>query len=73
MSALIIDHVAINELPEAWRAKLSNSRVVRVTVHIEEENLDTEIPKDQLFGMWRDRKDMANVDAYIRNLRTPRV
>ncbi|MXW77464.1 MAG: type II toxin-antitoxin system Phd/YefM family antitoxin [Gemmatimonadetes bacterium] len=23
----------------------------------------------EAFGMWRDRKDMADVDAYVRNLR----
>lgn len=25
------------------------------------------------FGMWRDRKNMADVDAYVRNLRKGRV
>ena len=25
-----------------------------------------------LFGMWRDRQDMANVDAYIRGIRASR-
>ena len=24
------------------------------------------------FGMWKDRKDMEDVDAYLRNLRKPR-
>ena len=23
----------------------------------------------EAFGMWRDRKDMADVDAYVRNMR----
>jgi len=23
----------------------------------------------EAFGMWRDRKDMADIDAYVRNLR----
>jgi prevent-host-death family protein len=25
------------------------------------------------FGMWRDREDMQDVDAYIRKLRKPRI
>ena len=25
--------------------------------------------QDPLFGMWRDRQDMANVDTYIRGIR----
>ena len=25
------------------------------------------------FGMWRDREDVADVDAYVRNLRTGRL
>lgn len=27
---------------------------------------------DPAFGMWRDRKDMADVEAYVRKLRAPR-
>jgi post-segregation antitoxin (ccd killing protein) len=27
---------------------------------------------DLLFGMWRDREDMADVEGYIRKLRAPR-
>ena len=27
----------------------------------------------EAFGLWRDRKDMADVDAYIRNLRKGRL
>lgn len=28
---------------------------------------------DPLFGMWRDREDMADVAAYVRKLRAPRI
>jgi len=28
--------------------------------------------EDPLFGMWRDRQDMADVDAYIRGIRASR-
>ena len=27
----------------------------------------------EAFGMWRDRKDMTDVDAYVRNLRKGRL
>ena len=27
----------------------------------------------EAFGMWRDRKDMADVDGYVRNLRKGRL
>ena len=27
---------------------------------------------DRLFGMWRDREDMADVEGYVRKLRAPR-
>jgi hypothetical protein len=31
-----------------------------------------ELPDDPLFGMWRDREDMADVGAYIRRIRASR-
>jgi hypothetical protein len=30
------------------------------------------LPDDPLFGMWRDREDMADVAAYIRRIRASR-
>ena len=50
----------------------------RVTVRIEEEDAaqtadeEADSAIDLLFGMWRDRKDMADVEGYIRKLRAPR-
>ena len=32
----------------------------------------TEFADDPLFGMWRDRQDMADADAYIRRIRASR-
>jgi len=78
MDAIVIEHVQVSELPEAWRAKLGAARETHVTVRIEAE---TETPGAQapeegehnpLFGMWRDREDMADVEAYVRKLRAPR-
>jgi len=72
MSALVIEHVKISELPEVWRAKLPVAENARVTVRIEEETTGVEAEGDLLFGMWRDREDMADVEAYVSKLRAPR-
>ena len=37
MSAVIIEHVTVSDLPETWRAKRSTPAAERVTVRIEEE------------------------------------
>ena len=29
--------------------------------------------KNELFGIWKDRKDMENVNEYVRNLRKSRI
>ncbi len=46
-----------------------------MTVRIEEQAQD-QVPKDfaddPLFGMWRDREDMADVAGYMRKLRASR-
>ena len=31
------------------------------------------VKEHEAFGMWRDKKDIADVDAYIRNLRQGRL
>ena len=78
MSAVIIEHVNIADLPEMWRARLRAPQTAQVTVRIEEENTSQPAVKggdtavDLLFGMWRDREDMIDVAAYIRKLRAPR-
>ena len=78
MSAVIIEHVNVADLPETWRARLPASQAQHVTVRIEEESAsqatasETDTAVDLLFGMWRDREDMADVDGYLRKLRAPR-
>ena len=77
MNAIVIEHVKVSELPEAWREKLPAAQDARVTVRIEEEAAaSSEAAKeevdDPLFGMWRDREDMRDVEAYVRKLRAPR-
>ena len=78
MNAVIIEHVNVADLPETWRAKLPAPCAARVTVRIEEEGAaqttteEANAAIDLLFGMWRDREDMADVDGYVRKLRAPR-
>ena len=78
MNAVIIEHVNVADLPETWRARLPAPRAEHVTVRIEEESAsqatasETDTAVDLLFGMWRDREDMADVDGYLRKLRAPR-
>lgn len=81
MNAIVIEHVPVTELPQAWREKLSvqlaASADARVTVRIEAEQAaeaqgPAEFAGDPLFGMWRDRDDMADVAGYIRRIRSPR-
>ena len=71
MNAVVIEHVALNELPAAWRARLLIAPDTRVTVRIEEET-PSALTDNQMFGMWRDREEMADVNAYVRKLRAPR-
>ena len=78
MSAIVIEHVNVADLPETWRARLPEMRASRVTVRIEEEGIastsmgDDNPAVDLLFGMWREREDMSDVDSYVRKLRAPR-
>jgi hypothetical protein len=74
MNAIVIEHVKVSELPEDWRARLHAGADARVTVRIEEE-ADTATKgnlENPLFGMWRDRAELTDVDAYMRRLRAPR-
>ena len=78
MDTIVIEHVKVSELPEAWRAKLGAAREDCVTVRIETEAeaSGAKAPEageeNPLFGMWRNREDMADVEAYVRKLRAPR-
>ncbi len=76
MNAVIIEHVKVSELPEDWRARLPATADARVTVRIEEETEARETAKEHaenpLFGMWQDREEMVDVEAYVRTLRAPR-
>ena len=79
MNAIVIEHVKVSDLPEDWRERLHAKSDTWVTVRIEEEVEQTAanqtepfVTNDPAFGIWRDREDMADVDAYMRKLRAPR-
>jgi hypothetical protein len=76
MNAIVIEHVPVAELPQAWRDKLGQAPDARVTVRIEEEAqaapAEEFVTDDPAFGIWRDREDMADVAAYVRKIRQPR-
>lgn len=81
MNVVVIEHIKVSELPEDWRTRLQAAANARVTVRIEEEaesrEADQAAAKEEvenpLFAMWRDREDMADGEAYVRKLRTPRI
>lgn len=79
MNAIVIEHVKVSELPQAWREKLPANDDAHVTVRIEQEAApadtraeETFMTDDPAFGIWRDREDMVDVEAYVRELRAPR-
>lgn len=74
MNAIVFEHVPVAELPPAWRAKLAKVPGATVTVRIEAEDQDSAkaCADDPLFGMWRDRQDMADVAGYVRGIRADR-
>jgi len=77
MNAVVFEHVPVAELPEKWRARLATAGSATVTVRIEAEPQGVQaqaedFANDPLFGMWRDRADMADVAGYVRKLRASR-
>jgi hypothetical protein len=74
MSAVVFEHVKVTELPEGWRRRLAMPADAHVTVRIEAEAAQAAaaFSDDPLFGMWRDREDMADVAAYVRRIRASR-
>jgi hypothetical protein len=77
MNTLIIEHVSVSELPKAWLAQLDLPITNRVTVRIEEEssaanNAEQSNQTNPLFGLWRDRDEIKDVEAYVRAQRASR-
>lgn len=72
MNTVVIEHVPLADLPVAWRAKLRLMASAQVRVRIEEEESPQTQAVNPLFGMWKDRQDMADVPAYMEALRQGR-
>ncbi|MET3109254.1 hypothetical protein AAKU67_004167 [Oxalobacteraceae bacterium GrIS 2.11] len=75
MTTVVIEHVALNDLPAAWRARLPVAAHSRVTVRIEEEPeaaSTASVSDNPLFGLWQDRDDLTDVETYARQSRAPR-
>ena len=78
MSTLVIEHFKASELPQQWAQRLKVLPEQTVTVRIETEATQTAqapeafVTNDPAFGIWRDREDMADVPAYVRQLRAAR-
>ena len=75
MSTLVIEHFKASELPQQWAQRLKVRPEQTVTVRIETEATQTThapesfVTNDPAFGIWRDREDMADVPAFVRQLR----
>jgi hypothetical protein len=74
MTAVVFEHVPLSELPAAWRLKLPTMSSAQVRVRIESDDAESVAfeTNDPAFGIWRDREDIADVQAYVRKLREPR-
>jgi diaminopimelate decarboxylase len=78
MSTLVIEHFKASELPQQWAQRLKVLPEQTVTVRIETEAAQTThapetfVTNDPAFGIWRDREDMADVSAFVRQLRVAR-
>ncbi len=78
MSTLVIEHFKASELPQQWAQRLKVRPEQTVTVRIETETTQTAqapevfVTNDPAFGIWRDREDMADVSAFVPQLRAAR-
>lgn len=79
MPTLVIEHLKAKDLPKQWARDLKASPDQNVTVRIETEPEQTAaeeteafVTNDPAFGIWRDREDIGDVEAYVQRLRTPR-
>ncbi len=73
-----LEHVQSEELPKEWRNRLNSRQDEHYTVFLLSERQPRvrhparKRSEQPLIGLWADRDDMQNVDAYVRNLRKPR-
>ena len=74
MSAIVFEHVPVEELPVQWRLRLAAASGQHVTVRIESENSapDVSPSTNPMFGLWRERTDVADVEGYMHDVRAAR-
>ena len=74
MSAIVFEHVPVEELPVQWRLRLAAVSGEHVTVRIESENgpPDVSPSANPMFGLWRERADVADVEGYMHGVRAAR-
>jgi hypothetical protein len=71
MESVIINNIAVSELPLAWQERLHALPDARVTVRIETaipNQAAVAIDHDPAFGIWRDRTEL-DVANYVQQLR----
>jgi hypothetical protein len=67
MNTIVIEHVKVEELPQAWRVKFAQTANIRVTVRIEEE-AQAAAPAEEFVT----DDPLADVAGYVRKLRASR-
>jgi hypothetical protein len=76
MSAIVLEHVPVEELPSQWRLRLAATSGQHVTVRIEPENSPpapvVPLSTNPMFGLWKERADIADVDGYMSDVRAAR-
>jgi hypothetical protein len=74
---LRLEHIAGNELPADWQRRAHARPGEHYTVILLPETQNRAKPRQKrsqqpLAGLWKDRADMSDVAAYVRELRKPR-
>ena len=74
MSTIVLEHVPVEELPVQWRLRLAAESGEHVTVRIESEisPAAASTSTNPMFGLWRERTDVADVEGYMHGVRAAR-
>ncbi len=78
---MILEHVHRRDLPAEWTKSLKDilSSTYRITIEAESRPEEKSMEQSSkswrnvpMFGMWKDRDNMADPAEYVRQLRKPR-
>lgn len=75
MNALVLHHLKAEELPIEWAKQLPIGQRFTITITAEKPQADeNEILENAppLFGIWQDRSETQDVEAYMHQLRQGR-